>query len=365
VIDRIPRADRAAYLKARTYLLAGHRAAGQQSPSATSAARMDVAPAIDARDLAADVANLPPGRMVVESGSMRVYCAPAGELPHVLPEIGRLRELTFRAVGEGTGRSVDLDRFDEHYWHLFAWDPSRAAVVGAYRLGPTDDIVAKHGPAGLYTSTLFRYDSRLLDEIGAALELGRSFVRQEYQREFAPLLLLWKGIGRFIALRPHYRYVFGAVSISNRYESLSRQLLVRFLSGAASHPRAARLVRPRRPLRPISASGSLADVVTVNSLEAVSGLVGAIESDGKAIPVLLRQYLNLNARLLGFSVDAEFGEALDGLMLADLTEVPRAMLQRLMGKASAAEYLAHHAASATADRGMPAKGGWQLTPEGG
>ena len=353
VVARIPEADRAAYLKARTYLLAGTRgtekcAHGVADGASPVPPARNIVASLDRSDLASDVAALAPGRLLVESGSMRVYCAPASELPAILHEIGRLREVTFRAVGEGTGRAIDLDRFDAHYWHLFAWDGARQAVVGAYRLGPTDDIVAQRGPSGLYTSTLFHYDSRLLDEIGAAIELGRSFVREEYQREFAPLLLLWKGIGRFIALRPHYRSVFGAVSISGRYESLSRQLLVRFLSRAACHPRAARLVRPRRPIRPGSSRESLADVVTVNSLEAVSGLVGAIEADGKPIPVLLRQYLNLNARLLGFSVDPAFGDALDGLMLADLTQVPHAMLHRLMGKENARDFLAYHAGTGAA-----------------
>lgn len=345
LIERIPEADRAAHLKARTYLLAEDRKTPKAEAGTTAPSPERIAEAIGRSHVAGDVAGLPPGRLLVESARMRVYCAPASELPHVLPEIGRLREVTFRAAGEGTGKSIDLDRFDAHYWHLFAWDAERESIVGAYRIGPTDDIIAQQGPSGLYTSTLFRYDSRLLDEIGAALELGRSFVRAEYQREFAPLLLLWKGIGRFIALRPHYRSVFGAVSISNRYESLSRQLLVTFLTGAALHPRAARLVRPRRPLLRRSPRESLADVVTAHSLEAVSDLIGAIEADGKPIPVLLRQYLNLNARLLGFSVDPEFGEALDGLMLADLTNVPSAMLQRLMGKEGAAAFLAHHGAT--------------------
>jgi putative hemolysin len=334
-LGAVPPHDRAPYLRARTYLLADERHDEGGAGERPAAPFVPVAPAVEPAQLAADVSRLPADRLMATSGGLLVYCARAAELPHVLPEIGRLREETFRAVGEGTGRARDLDRFDAHYCHLFAWDPARHAVVGAYRLGPTDDILPRYGLEGLYTSTLFRFDGRLLDRIGPALELGRSFVRQEYQREFTPLLALWKGIGQFISRAPRYRHVFGAVSISRRYASLTRALLVQFLSAAALHPHAARLVQPRHPLPP-PPQAHLAETVTASTLEGVASLVRAIERDGKPMPVLLRQYLNLNARLLGFSVDPDFGDALDGLMLADLREVPRPMLARLVGKDAAA-----------------------------
>jgi hypothetical protein len=296
----------------------------------------------DADALAKDVAALQPDRLLVESGRLRVYCAPASELPHLLPEIGRLREVTFRAVGEGTGLETDLDRFDEYYRHLFLWDVERRRVAGAYRLGMTSEILPAHGASGLYTRTLFRFDDRLLDEIGPALELGRSFVGEDYQRWFSPLLALWRGIGAFVARHPECRRVFGAVTISSRYDTLSRQLLVRFLSAAARRHRAARLVQPLRPLEASPAHAAVLETAAVTTLEGVSGLMAAIEPDGEGVPVLVRQYLNLNARLLAFSLDPSFGDALDGLMLADLVDVPRAMLDRLMGRDRAAAFLAHH-----------------------
>jgi putative hemolysin len=345
----IPATDRTQYLRSRTYLLA-HRvpAPASAQPAEAPGARIVQPVPVDA--LARDVARLPAEAQVASVGGLEVYVARAAVLPHVLLEIGRLREETFRAAGEGTGRPIDLDRFDETYWHLFAWDPARLRVVGAYRLGATDEIVPRAGAAGLYTNTLFHYDARLLDEIGPALELGRSFVRQEYQRGFAPLLALWTGVGRFVARYPRYRRLLGAVSISSRYDSLSRQLLVRFLTTAASHPAAARLVRPRRPLPIRPADERMLRVSAVTSLESVSALVRAIEQDGKPIPVLLRQYLNLNAKLLAFSVDPAFGDAVDGLMLADLTEVSRPMLHRLMGRDAAERFLAcHRTAAAVAE----------------
>jgi putative hemolysin len=340
-LESLPREDRAAHLKARTYVLAQRLDPRPQTVAPAVRGARIVAP-MPAELMADDVAALPPGRHMASVSGVAVYCAPARELPHVLQEIGRLREETFRAAGEGTGRSTDRDRFDETYWHLFAWDTAQSRVVGSYRLGATDEIVPREGAAGLYTNTLFRYDERLLEEIGPALELGRSFVRQEYQRGFASLLALWTGVGQFVARNPRYRRLLGAVSISSRYDSISRQLLVRFLSTAAAHPQAARLVRPRRPLRSRPADPGILKVVSASSLESVSELVRAIERDGKPMPVLLRQYLNLNARLLAFSVDPDFGDAVDGLMLADLTDVPRPMLRRLMGAAGAERFLECH-----------------------
>src|SRR5262249_6293927 len=143
-----------------------------------------------------------------------------------LQEIGRLRAEMYRAVGEGTGGAVDLDAFDRDYLHMFLWDRSARRVVGAYRLGEVERIVRARGVEGLYTRTLFRYDEAFLRHCGPALELGRSFVRKEYQRSYGALLLLWKGIGRFVARHPHYRVLFGPVSVSARYSERSRQILM-------------------------------------------------------------------------------------------------------------------------------------------
>ncbi len=113
----------------------------------------------------------------MESGAFQVFLAEASRIPRTLQEIGRLREVTYRRVGEGTGRALDLDVFDDRYLHLFSWDRQQRQVVGAYRIGPTDRIVATHDVGGLYTRTLFRYDERLIARLTPALELGRSFVR--------------------------------------------------------------------------------------------------------------------------------------------------------------------------------------------
>ncbi len=276
-------------------------------------------------------------RLVLESGSYQVFCAPAADLPEVLPEIGRLRELAFRHAGEGTGLARDLDRFDETYDHLFVWDRTKQEIAGAYRIGATDVVAAGGNVHGMYTRTLFDYDARLLNEIGPALELGRAFVQPAYQRDYSPLLLLWKGISRVVARSGRYRRLFGVVSVSDRYDSTSRQLLVKFLQATRFDAGLGTLVRAKNP--PPPPRDRFVQSATVTSLDQVSALIKGIEPDGKDIPILLRQYLKLNARLLGFTVDENFGNVLDGLVLVDLADVEPAILSRYMGRTETAAFV--------------------------
>ena len=294
-----------------------------------------------ANAIVAEVAALSSECRLVDSGPFQVFCVRAEQIPAALREIGRLRAITYRAVGEGSDSTLDLDGFDERYLHLFSWDHDKRQIVGAYRIGQTDRIVADAGVDGLYTRTLFRYDARLIQRMPTpALELGRSFVRAEYQKNYNALLLLWKGIGRFIARHPEYRLLFGPVSISARYSDASHQLLMSFLQqnhfAAEFGELVAALHTPRvGPAPPAAAS-------VPQSLDEVNRLVERAEADGKGMPVLLRQYLKLNARLIGFNVDPAFGEALDALMIVDLTTVDSAILNRYLGRLDAKQFLAFH-----------------------
>jgi putative hemolysin len=309
----------------RTALLRARVEALAIAPRAVPVADRGPADAIEADVAALDDAVL------LRSGAFIVYCASASRLPALMPEIGRLRELTFRGVGEGTGRARDLDRFDAHYLHLFVWDSERRAVAGAYRICPTDTLGPK-GVIGLYTRTLFEYDQALLDRLGPALELGRSFVASAYQRDYSPLLLLWKGIGRVVAASGgRYRRLFGAVSISDRYSSTTRELLVTFLQATRQDRSLAELVRAPRPL----AGNPVADPTGLQAGDAPAA-VRRLEAECKDMPVLLRQYLRLNAKLLSFSVDPAFGDVLDGLMVVDLADVAPALLARVLGRDQAA-----------------------------
>jgi putative hemolysin len=333
--SRIDPASRTALLRSRVDHLATtcgdvHAVLSHQpgpQPTPRPVAPRGLAAAIDANIAALE------SSLLMESGAFQVYCASASDLPAILPEIGRLRELTFRRVGEGTGLARDFDRFDQTYQHLFVWNRERGEIAGAYRVGATDLL----GVDGLYTRTLFDYDESLLRQIGPALELGRAFVQPEYQREFSPLLLLWKGISRLVSRQPRYRRLFGVVSISDLYNTTSRQLLLTFLQNTRFDAELGRLVRAKHP--PAMTGSEAVDAVTVERLEDVSALVRQIEADGKDIPILLRQYLKLNAKLLGFTVDASFGNVLDGLVLVDLDRVEPAILARYMGKDEARAFL--------------------------
>jgi putative hemolysin len=289
--------------------------------------------------IAAEVVKLDPGRTLVDAGEFSVLQARAAEIPNALHEIGRLREITFRACGEGTGKSIDLDLFDDHYWHLFVWNKTTREIVGAYRFGASGEILPRAGVKGFYTATLFHWKRDFLARIGPALELGRSFVRCEYQRNFAPLLLLWKGIGQFLVRNPQYKVLFGPVSISNEYTTASRQLIVLFLSTFRQSSDLAPLVRPRRPFRrrPSKLARELVGA-TVADIEELSALIADVEMDRKGVPILLKQYLKLGGELVTFNVDPKFANALDGLIVVDLRKTDVRLLERYMGKEGAAAF---------------------------
>lgn len=324
--------ERIEYLRWRTYLLASRNA--YKPRTALPMHKHGIAgvqPVIDpvpAESMALEVAALAPGGRLAGSAELSVYVAKAGEVPTTLREIGRLREIAFRAAGEGTGQAVDLDEFDAQYLHLFIWNEKKSEVVGAYRLAGTDEV------RQMYTATLFQYGPEFLDRMGPALELGRSFVRVEYQRAFQPLLLLWKGIGAYVARNRRYRVLFGPVSISNEYQALSRRLIVSFLERHALLREWMGLIGTRKPFRHSPEPNTGLD------LDDLSALVSDLEPSQPGIPVLLRQYLKLGGKLLGFNVDPQFANVLDGLILVDLTKTEPKLLERYLGKPEAAQFLA-------------------------
>jgi putative hemolysin len=347
------------YLRQRTYLLGSRqRPARGLTPlflrrrTHRTALEPVVAP-VPPEVLAREIEELGPAQVAAQSGELRAILARAHQIPSTLREIGRLRETTFRLTGEGTGKATDLDAFDSHYLHLFVWNQQAREVIGAYRLGPSDEIVGRFGKKGLYTSTLFAYRRGFLDRIGPALELGRSFVRPEYQRSYAPLLMLWKGIGHFLTRHPQYRVLFGPVSISNEYNPGSQELMVGFLKAQRHSRDLARLVRPRspfrrRPARVLEAMQEELANTAVWDIEELSMMVADLETEQKGIPVLLKQYLKLGGKLVAFNVDGNFSDALDGLIVVDLVETNPRVLERYMGKAEAESFLEYHKTAGTA-----------------
>ena len=245
------------------------------------------------------------------------------------PSVPRARERVRPAIWTNSTRTICT---------CFVWNVRAREVVGAYRIARSDYVQRDHGLRGLYTATLFRFDDRFLNDLGKSLELGRSFVRIEYQRSFTPLLLLWKGIGRLVARNPQYKTLFGPVSISNNYSSASRQLMVGFLERYAGC-RAGRRVSPRNPFRKSRNAERVLSPPGAVNIEAISTAVADLEAGGPGLPILLRQYLKLGGHLLAFNVDPKFSSALDGLIIVDLTQTEPRLLERYLGKAEAAQFL--------------------------
>ena len=337
------------YLRLRTYLLSHRGKKPISLPAKVLCAlprkpQQSIAAEVPQRFVTADIAALPADRLLTENAEFAVYAARGRELPHLLDELGRLREITFRAAGEGTGRSADLDHFDAYYWHLLLWNKERRELAGAYRAGNTDEIIRAHGIKGLYTSTVFRYDEQLFLKIGSALELGRSFVRPEYQRQYAPLLLLWKGIARFVATRPETPVLFGAVSISNEYSSLSREMIVRYFEQREDGREFADLIQPRTPFRAprLRRWDCAAVCAALRDLDELGEPISDVEEDGKGLPILIKQYAKVGGKLIAFNLDRKFSDVVDGLVVVDLRQTDPVVLERYMGKAGNATFRRFH-----------------------
>ena len=340
----------AAYLRLRTY---GLQAEAQPVAGDSQPARRKIEPVaaeVDAERVAAEIEALPPAALLASAGSLRVHIASANEIPWALQELGRLRELTFRAVGEGTGRGSDIDLFDDYYEHLVLWDAQTRRIAGGYRLGRTDVICRRFGRRGLYTSTLFNYGDLFLRLLGPTLELGRSFVRLEYQRSYGALMLLWKGIAEYVGRNPRYCRLIGPVSISNDYQPLSRELQVAFLRDRRLDPLTASL-RPKRAFRGRLSLRSVGlEPRWPTDIDELSRLIAGLEPDGKGAPVLLRQYLRLGGRVLGFNIDPEFANSLDCLVLVDLRKTEPRELRKYMSGSAWANFQQKH-------RARPRRGG--------
>jgi putative hemolysin len=337
------------YLRWRTYLLARRSREGKSWSLAVQSkiaekVQEPVAAAESAEMLAEELSRLATDRCLAENGDLAVYLAKANETPRALQELGRLREVTFRLAGEGTGKSRDLDRFDRYYWQVLLWHKTKRELVGAYRAGNTAEILAERGMSGLYTSTCFRYDARFFEKIGPALELGRSFVRPEYQRQYAPLLLLWKGIARLLATHAETPVLFGAVSISNDYSKASREMIYRFFETSMREDELAGLVEPRRPFRPAGLRpwDCRAMCHALRGIEELSQPITDVETDGKGLPILLRQYAKIGGKMVGFNVDRKFSNVLDGLVVVDLRQTEPAVLERYMGREAAGRFRQQH-----------------------
>ncbi len=268
------------------------------------------------------------------STGLQIYTAKGREIPHMLHEIGVQREITFRAVGEGSGLACDTDEYDLYYDHLIMWDPEKNQLAGAYRMGRTDDIVNSLGSTGIYNSEFFTLGAEFVNHVKHGLEMGRAFITAPYQKHPASLDTLWMGIGRFILKHPHYRYLYGTVSVSSDYTVRSRTLIHEYLKcHCMNHDLSSHVTAKTPPKRMNLLSEDAALLPTaLGDLRLLSALVSDAEPDGRSIPVLLRQYLRLGGEMIAFNVDKEFGDTLDCMVLVDLHHAPERLTTRYYGK---------------------------------
>ncbi|MFM7310296.1 MAG: lysophospholipid acyltransferase family protein [Flavobacteriales bacterium] len=259
-----------------------------------------------------------------DQDTFSVYAVKAAAIPQLLVELGRLRELTFRAVGEGTNRELDLDRFDYHYYHLLLWDHQERCLVGAYRIGIGSEILEMHGKRGFYTSTLFRFQREFRPYLAQSMELGRSFVRAEYQRKRLPLFLLWQGIRQLVAHFKEVKYIIGPVSISNHYAPITQQMMVEFLQHHYGKSALKNWVNPKNKLRFKRWKEDLKPLreKTNAELRQFEHVIAQVDSRGASLPVLIKKYLDQNARLLAFNRDPDFNDSIDVFMMLDVAEMP-------------------------------------------
>jgi putative hemolysin len=259
-----------------------------------------------------------------------VYICPTPRIPNILREIGRLREITFREVGEGTNKKIDLDNYDIYYHHLFIWDKELQNIVGAYRIGKGDEILNSFGRRGFYLSELFKIKEPFYPYLRKGIELGRSWVRKEYQQKPLPLYLLWKGILKYLIDNPQYRYMFGPVSISNNFSKFSKSLMVDFITKNHFDYELAHYVKPKNKFKvDLSTTDTELLVDGSDTLKDLDSLISDIEHAHIKIPVMLRQYMNLNAKIICFNIDPKFADCLDGFLVVDMQNIPTEMLEKI------------------------------------
>ncbi len=278
---------------------------------------------------------------LVEHEEFDVYCSPYDRLGPIMEQIAIAREITFRAVGEGTGLSKDSDEFDPHYLHLFLWDKQEQRIAGAYRVGLVDEIVAKHGVKGLYSRSLYKYDEAFIKQLGSAIEMGRSFIHIDYQRRPVSLNLLWRGIGQILVKMPRYHTLFGSVSISREYSDLARSLIADTLLTNYKAKEFVPLVQPITPHKVenrVWTEDMLAELANVKML---GKLIGRCDP-GKAVPVLLRHYLSLNGKLVCFNIHSGFNNSLEGLIVVDVRKTDPKTLTRFLSAEGLAHFMSFH-----------------------
>lgn len=271
-------------------------------------------------------------KRLLVSKNYEVFLAKKEVIPNIVHELGRLREITFREIGEGTNNATDLDQFDDYYYHLFLWDNDARKVAGAYRMGMGAEIFKEHGIDGFYLQDLFRFEPELYEMMSKSIEMGRAFIIKEYQQKPMPLFLLWKGIVHCTLRFPEHKYLIGGVSISNKFSNFSKSLMIEFMKSHYYDPYVAQYVRPKKEFK-VKLQDADKDFVFDESeadLNKFDKLIDEIEPESLRLPVLIKKYIKQNAKVVAFNVDPLFNNAVDGLMYIRIADLPESTVKPVM-----------------------------------
>ncbi|MET3028376.1 lysophospholipid acyltransferase family protein [Flavobacterium sp. UW10123] len=265
----------------------------------------------------------------LQSKNYEVFFASAKEIPNILHEIGRLREITFREVGEGTNESIDIDEYDQYYHHMFLWDDETKKIAGAYRMGLGSEIYPKYGIEGFYLTDLFRFEPELHDMMHKSIEMGRAFIVKEYQQKPMPLFLLWKGIIHTTLRHPEHKYLVGGVSISNQFSDFSKSLMIEFMKSNYYDPYIAQYIHPKKAYK-VKLKDADKDFIfdeAESDLNKFDKIIDELEPGNLRLPVLIKKYIKQNARVVAFNVDPLFNNAIDGLMYIRIADIPESTMK--------------------------------------
>ncbi|WBL22124.1 lysophospholipid acyltransferase family protein [Zunongwangia sp. HRR-M8] len=271
-------------------------------------------------------------KRLLMSKNYEVFLAKREVIPNIVQELGRLREITFREIGEGTNNPVDLDPFDDYYYHLFLWDNEAKKVAGAYRMGMGSEIFKEYGVNGFYLQDLFRFEPELYKMMSESIEMGRAFIIKDYQQKPMPLFLLWKGIVHCTLRFPEHKYLIGGVSISNKFSNFSKSLMIEFMRSNYYDPYIAQYIRPKKEFKVILEDADK-DIVFDKSeadLNKFDKIIDEIEPENLRLPVLIKKYIKQNAKVVAFNVDPLFNNAVDGLMYIRIADIPESTVKPVM-----------------------------------
>ena len=269
---------------------------------------------------------------LLQSKNYEVFLAQEKDMPFLLKEIGRQREITFREVGEGTNNAIDLDKFDAYYHHLFLWDDIDKTVVGAYRMGLGSQIFPKYGIDGFYLQDLFGFEPELFGMMEQSIEMGRAYIVKEYQQKPMPLFLLWKGIVHTTLRHPEHKYLIGGVSISNQFSNFSKSLMIEFMKSHYWDPYVAQYIRPKKEFK-VQLKDADKEFVFDEAeadLNKFDKLIEEVEPGSLRLPVLIKKYIKQNAKVVAFNVDPLFNNSVDGLMYIKIADLPESTVKPVM-----------------------------------